>query len=182
MHIKLKEEKRLHLSTSTSTSTPTCQCERYPTSHHVLVYIISYIIHSVYQYACLRIAACGRVVLLFRRCRACLRCRPGLRRFLAQAATMFEMTIYTAGTSQYADAVRFDIPLTIPVPFLDEIGVPLLSLFLTLDSWRQCGCRQPPPPYCTVSTFSWQCGCREPPPPKHWVHIIRASVYCVVSF
>ncbi|MFK7833900.1 MAG: NIF family HAD-type phosphatase [Winogradskyella sp.] len=31
--------------------------------------------------------------------------RPGLRRFLAQAATMFEMTIYTAGTSQYADAV-----------------------------------------------------------------------------
>lgn len=34
-------------------------------------------------------------------------CRPGLRRFLAQAATMFEMTIYTAGTSQYADAVRF---------------------------------------------------------------------------
>ena len=34
-----------------------------------------------------------------------LRCRPGLRRFLAQAATMFEMTIYTAGTSQYADAV-----------------------------------------------------------------------------
>lgn len=34
-------------------------------------------------------------------------CRPGLRRFLAQAATMFEMTIYTAGTSQYADAVRY---------------------------------------------------------------------------
>ncbi|CAM9871891.1 unnamed protein product, partial [Hapterophycus canaliculatus] len=34
-----------------------------------------------------------------------IKLRPGLRRFLAQAATMFEMTIYTAGTSQYADAV-----------------------------------------------------------------------------
>ena len=32
--------------------------------------------------------------------------RSGLRRFLRESSKMFEMTIYTAGTSQYADAVR----------------------------------------------------------------------------
>ncbi|CAN0381185.1 unnamed protein product, partial [Discosporangium mesarthrocarpum] len=34
-----------------------------------------------------------------------LACRPGLRGFLERSAKLFEMTIYTAGTSQYAEAV-----------------------------------------------------------------------------
>ncbi|CAM9970271.1 unnamed protein product [Choristocarpus tenellus] len=34
-----------------------------------------------------------------------IKLRPGLRWFLKRAAANFEMTIYTAGTSQYAEAV-----------------------------------------------------------------------------